>query len=110
MKYQTILCIILSLLIIILTHRFYDFLKNTLTIPKVKDLVDKPQKRYSEILTKLDKHNNNCDNKKDQLLNTNILNKPNVESISSNMTIISDDTNQQMKDELLNILKRVKLK
>lgn len=42
-----------SLLIIILSHKFYDFLKNTLTVPKVKDLVNKPKKNYDGILEKI---------------------------------------------------------
>ena len=41
--------IIISLVLIILVHRIYIFFKNNLTIPKVKDLVNKPPKQYDEI-------------------------------------------------------------
>lgn len=44
---------VLSLLIIMLSHKFYEFLKNTLTVPKVKDLVNKPKKNYDDILEKI---------------------------------------------------------
>jgi hypothetical protein len=36
-----------------LSDKFYEFLKNTLTVPKVKDLVNKPKKNYDDILEKI---------------------------------------------------------
>ncbi len=41
--------IFISLLLIGLIHYLYGFFKNTLTIPKVKDLVNKPAKSYNEM-------------------------------------------------------------
>ena len=41
---------ICSFIIIILLHYLYNFLLATLTVPKVKDLVIKPQKQYEKIL------------------------------------------------------------
>lgn len=40
-----------SLILIILVHYIYTFLIDTLTIPKVKDLVHRPLMRYNEILS-----------------------------------------------------------
>jgi hypothetical protein len=40
-----------SLLLIVLVHYLYSFFKSTLTIPKIKDLVNKPAERYNEIYT-----------------------------------------------------------
>jgi len=40
---------IISLILIILIHSSYIFLKTNLTIPKIKDLVDKPDLGYKEI-------------------------------------------------------------
>jgi hypothetical protein len=40
---------IISLILIILIHYSYIFLKSNLTTPKVKDLVDKPDATYKEI-------------------------------------------------------------
>jgi len=37
---------IISLVLIILIHYLYTFFQTNLTIPKVKDLVNKPQKQY----------------------------------------------------------------
>lgn len=53
MLYSILICMVLSLLIIMLSHKFYEFLKNTLTVPKVKDLVNKPKKNYDDILEKI---------------------------------------------------------
>jgi hypothetical protein len=49
MFFNTIKIIFISLLLIALIHYLYDFFKNTLTVPKVKDLVNKPAKRYDEM-------------------------------------------------------------
>ena len=40
---------IISLILIVLVHHLYIFLKTNLTMPKIKDLVDKPVLRYEEI-------------------------------------------------------------
>jgi len=42
--------IFISLLLIVLLHYLYTFFKSTLTVPKVRDLVNKPTLRYNEIL------------------------------------------------------------
>ena len=50
MLYWTVQWITISLVLIMLIHYLYSFFKNTLTVPKVKDLVNKPTERYNEIL------------------------------------------------------------
>lgn len=74
---------IISLVLIILVHYLFTFFKTNLTIPKVKDLVNKPQKQY-EILF-------------DTMKETNIQPKPSA---------IPDDTSN-MKNELKNYLKEL---
>ena len=49
MMYDIIQWTIISLIIIMLAHHLYFFLKDTLTVPKVKDLVHQPSKSYKEI-------------------------------------------------------------
>ena len=49
MIYITLKTICISLLLIVLIHYLYGFFKNTLTVPKVKDLVNNPTKRYNEM-------------------------------------------------------------
>ena len=48
----------ISLLLIALIHYLYGFFKNTLTVPKVKDLVNKPAKRYNEMFAVLNNEQN----------------------------------------------------
>ncbi len=42
---------ILSLVLIMLVHHLYDFFQGTLTIPKTRDLVNRPAARYEEMLS-----------------------------------------------------------
>jgi uncharacterized protein involved in cysteine biosynthesis len=51
MLLSSITWIFVSLLLIVLVHYLYSFFKNTLTIPKMRDLVNKPMERYNEIYT-----------------------------------------------------------
>ena len=40
---------IISLIVIALVHNLFTFFKTNLTTPKVKDLVNKPQKQYDAL-------------------------------------------------------------
>jgi hypothetical protein len=40
---------IISLTLIFLVHHLYTFLMNTLTVPKIKDLVNKPKEQYKDL-------------------------------------------------------------
>lgn len=42
--------IIVSLLLIALLHYSYNYLQETLTVPKVKDLVNRPKEKYDSIM------------------------------------------------------------
>ncbi len=47
---------ILSFIFIFLLHYLYSFFISTLTVPKVKDLVTLPQKKYNEMFDSLQQH------------------------------------------------------
>ena len=49
MIFPAIQAAILSLLFIAIIHTIYIFLKDNLTTPKIKDLVNKPTEQYGEI-------------------------------------------------------------
>lgn len=53
--------IIISFLLIFTLHNIFNYFKNNLTIPKIKDLITKPAEQYKEIYNKeeksLDKEN-----------------------------------------------------
>lgn len=48
---QTIQWTIISLVLIVLVHYLYSFFIDTLTVPKVRDLINKPTERYNEIFS-----------------------------------------------------------
>jgi len=48
---------VISLVIIILIHYLYVFFKTNLTVPKIKDLVERPEKKYKEIYASLSTNN-----------------------------------------------------
>ena len=50
MFYWTIRWILVSLSLIFLVHYLYAFFKTTLTVPKIRDLVNKPTEKYNEML------------------------------------------------------------
>ena len=64
----TLQSIVISLILIVLIHYLFYFFKNTLTVPKVKDLVNKPRERYNEVISTL---NNKLNNEKDIIPNKN---------------------------------------
>ena len=45
--------VLISLTIIYLIHHLYMFFLNTLTVPKIKDLVNKPSQQYDEMFKTL---------------------------------------------------------
>lgn len=49
---------IISFLFIFLVHHLITFLKSTLTIPKIKDLVDSPSEKYKNIYAQLSNNSN----------------------------------------------------
>lgn len=82
----TIQWTILSLVLIILLHYLYSFFIETLTVPKVKDLVNKPIERYNDILSDISKKSH------------------------SNEKVNSDEMQDELRDFLSNIKKEPKAK
>ena len=86
---------IISLILIILVHYLYSFFKTTLTVPKIKDLVNRPAGAYKEIYETIEKVKSN---EREKLKENNENNKNNT----SNNTLIKNEDN--MKDELKSFL------
>ena len=79
---------IISLILISIIHYLYSFFKTNLTVPKVKDLVNRPAGVYKEIYETIEKE------KLSGRENNKIMINENTSSSSS----------QSMKDELKNFL------
>jgi hypothetical protein len=50
--------VIVSFVIIFLLHNLYYFFKETLTIPKMKDMVKRPQQKYDALFRELEESKN----------------------------------------------------
>jgi hypothetical protein len=86
---------IISLILIALVHYLYTFFKTTLTVPKIKDLVDYPQQQYKEIINTI--QSPSISNTKNSL-------QPSSESSSTSDTQTNSNNQENMKDELKNYL------
>lgn len=53
MFFSSLKWVLISFLLIFLVHHLYMFLMNTLTVPKIKDLVNKPTQQYNDIFATL---------------------------------------------------------
>lgn len=54
----TLQAISISILFIFLVHNLLSFLKSTLTVPKIKDLVNSPAQKYNDMFNILNSTNN----------------------------------------------------
>ena len=82
---------IVSFLFIFLLHYLYSFFKTTLTSPKIKDLVNKPMRKYDSIYDSLQNNQNYIE----ETEGINISN-----SLHSNNLYTQNPVKQNMKDEL----------
>jgi hypothetical protein len=82
---------IVSFLFIFLLHYLYSFFKTTLTSPKIKDLVNKPMRKYDSIYDSLQ-------NNQGYIEETEGINISN--SLQSNNLYTQNPVKQNMKDEL----------
>jgi hypothetical protein len=89
---------IISIIFIFLVHHLLMFLKSTLTVPKIKDLVNSPNQKYKDIYDTL-LH-------KTEYTNIDIL--PNEDFVSNNNFVSNNDfgDTNNMKDELKSFLKK----
>ena len=95
--------IFISILFIFLVHHLILFLKNTLTTPKIKDLVTYSNKKYENIYSIINSSQSTDISK----LNTNYANNFQDGSDIQSLPILStnDIPSSSMKDELKNFLK-----
>ena len=118
---------IISIIFIFLVHHLISFFKSTLTVPKIKDLVNSPIKKYQGIFDTISNSNSNSNsNKIDKIdpsyLNTNsytdidllptenmgYISNTNVSNtnVSNSNDLDTNISNSGMKDELKMFLKK----
>lgn len=100
---------IISIVLIFLVHYLFNFFKSTLTVPKIKDLVNAPAQKYENMFNIISKSNS------DPILSANISANMNTGSINTgsinNEYTLTDllpkqETTSDMKNELKNFLKK----
>jgi len=106
---------LISIILIFLVHHLIHFFKTTLTVPKIKDLVNTPTQKYENMYNIINNsHNNNNisnnNNNNNNNISDNNFNDLNNSSLENNYTLIEllpkkDDNN--MKKDLKNFLKKL---
>jgi hypothetical protein len=102
---------IISIIFIFLVHHLFGFFKSTLTVPKIKDLVNSPSQKYQNIFDTISKNTSYTENSYtansytaiDLLPSSSIPEQSETTAIS---TGIDSATKDMMKDELKSFLKK----
>ena len=96
---------IISIVLIFLVHYLFNFFKSTLTVPKIKDLVNTPAQKYENMFSVISKSNT------DHILSANISADTNVNNNTISEYTLTDllpkqETKSDMKNELKKFLKK----
>ena len=88
MFFNIIYNIIISIIVIFITHSIFDYLKNTLTAPKIKDLIHKPRNEYEKINNLINSENNRD------------LNQQNTNTAINNNTIDTNNNSNSVEGKI----------
>ena len=114
MLFWSIKITLLSIILIFLVHYLINFFKSTLTVPKIKDLVNTPTQKYENmfnVMSLSDRQNTNSNNSNSNNSN-NSNNSSNINNISSNQVsyteidLLPKPDENSMKNELKSFLKK----
>ena len=93
---------IISIIFIFLVHHLIGFFKSTLTVPKIKDLVNSPSQKYQNIFDTINSNSYTNSNS-----NTNSNSYTAIDLLpTSPVTGLDTSTKDMMKDELKSFLKK----
>lgn len=98
---------IISIIFIFLVHHLLCFFKSTLTVPKIKDLVNSPAKKYQHIFDTISNNpNTNYNSPTNNDTNQNINGYTELDLLPSDTEINTAKNANSMKDELKHFLKK----
>ena len=101
---------LISLIFIFLVHHLIGFFKTTLTVPKIRDLVNSPSQKYKNIFDTINTINTNMSTISLTDSNSNSNSYTAIDLLPSSQTYTStsldDVTKDMMKDELKSFLKK----
>lgn len=96
---------IISVIFIFLVHHLFEFFKSTLTVPKIKDLVNSPTQKYENMLNIINSHGEH--NSLEYASSTNINNLNSKIALGGfNDELLPKPDVKSMKNELKNFLKK----
>jgi hypothetical protein len=84
-----------SLIIIYVMHNLYSFFKDTLTVPKIKDMVKRPQQRYDALFREL--------RNQVQASNASNANEANASNANANPGSEADNMKNELKRYLMDL-------
>ena len=103
---------IISIVLIFLVHYLFNFFKSTLTVPKIKDLVNSPTQKYENMFNIISKNNSKTINNDDDNYgsnnnndNDNDYNNAEIEYTLTDL-LPTQQPKTDMKNELKNFLKK----
>lgn len=96
---------IISIVLIFLVHYLFNFFKSTLTVPKIKDLVNTPAQKYENMFSIISKSN------LDHIISANLNGDTNINNNTISEYTLTDllpkqETKSDMKNELKQFLKK----
>lgn len=98
---------IISVIFILVVHNILHFLTDTLTIPKIKDLVNAPHEKYQDIYSTIHKEvKPSIINDQSTIHGTTDINSIPPISTDGLLPKVPSKTKQDMKDELKNFMKK----
>jgi hypothetical protein len=99
---------IISIIFIFLVHHLISFFKSTLTVPKIKDLVNSPIKKYQGIFDTISNSNTNKTDSsfENSYVNENSYTDINLLPTENTNPNPNSNSNSDMKDELKMFLKK----
>jgi len=99
---------IVSIIFIFLVHHLLCFFKSTLTVPKIKDLVNSPASKYEHIFDTITNANTNVNaiNNNINYENDNPYSYSEIDLLPTTATTTTTATTNAMKDELKHFLKK----
>jgi len=96
---------IVSIIIIFVVHNIFNYFKNTLTTPKIKDLINKPRNEYDKIKSVINSNghidttgSNDNDNTSTEMQN--IRNDVDRDNIKSELKDFFKQLNEEKKDSI----------
>jgi hypothetical protein len=104
----TIQAAVISITFIFLIHHLFGFLKSTLTVPKIKDLVNSPTQKYENMFSILNNPGRSSFLSADNILPSISLSNDNPYDVSSSPSLAAAaaTNSNSMKNELKNFLKK----